>query len=38
MEKALADGYAMIAPGCSVPPATTTEILRMMVTAAEDGC
>ena len=37
VEKALADGYTMIAPGCSVPPAASNDILRMMVTAAEDA-
>lgn len=37
VEKALADGYTMIAPGCSVPPAATNDILRMMVTAAEEA-
>ncbi len=37
VRKALADGYAMIAPGCSVPPAATTENLRAMVEAAEEA-
>ncbi len=36
VQKALDAGYAMIAPGCSIPPAATTEVLRMMVTATED--
>ena len=34
VRKALADGYAMIAPGCSIPPTTTTANLRAMVEAA----
>ncbi|MGE5544290.1 MAG: MtaA/CmuA family methyltransferase [Bacillota bacterium] len=29
--KAVADGYHMIAPGCSIPPATTIASLRTMV-------
>jgi [methyl-Co(III) methanol/glycine betaine-specific corrinoid protein]:coenzyme M methyltransferase len=37
VRKALADGYAMIAPGCSVPPAATTENLRAMVEAAQEA-
>lgn len=37
VRKALADGYAMIAPGCSVPPTTTTENLRAMVEAAVEA-
>ncbi len=35
VKKALAEGYAIIAPGCSVPPAATTENLRAMVEAVE---
>ncbi len=30
-KKALADGYHIIAPGCSVPPATSTEKLKAMM-------
>ena len=37
VRRALADGYAMIAPGCSIPPTTTTENLRAMVEAAEEA-
>jgi len=37
VKKALADGYAMIAPGCSVPPTTTTENLLAMVEAAVEA-
>ncbi|AEG13700.1 methyltransferase MtaA/CmuA family [Desulfofundulus kuznetsovii DSM 6115] len=31
VRKAIADGYSMIAPGCSIPPATTIACLRAMV-------
>jgi [methyl-Co(III) methanol-specific corrinoid protein]:coenzyme M methyltransferase len=31
VRKAVADGYHMIAPGCSIPPATSTASLRAMV-------
>jgi [methyl-Co(III) methanol-specific corrinoid protein]:coenzyme M methyltransferase len=34
---ALAHGYDMIAPGCSVPPATALENLRAMVEAVEEA-
>jgi [methyl-Co(III) methanol-specific corrinoid protein]:coenzyme M methyltransferase len=37
VRKALADGYTMIAPGCSIPPTTTTANLRAMVEAAEEA-
>lgn len=37
VRKALADGYALIAPGCSVPPAAGTEHLRAMVEAAAEA-
>jgi len=37
VEKALADGYDMIAPGCSIPPSATNEILKTMVEAAEEA-
>lgn len=37
VRKALADGYAMIAPGCSVPPTTATENLLAMVEAAVEA-
>lgn len=37
VRKALADGYAMIAPGCSIPPSASTENLRAMVEAAEEA-
>ncbi|MBU2601216.1 MAG: MtaA/CmuA family methyltransferase [Actinobacteria bacterium] len=37
VRKALADGYDMIAPGCSVPPSAETENLRAMVEAAEEA-
>jgi [methyl-Co(III) methanol-specific corrinoid protein]:coenzyme M methyltransferase len=33
VKKALEDGYSMIAPGCSVPPAATTEVLQAMARA-----
>jgi [methyl-Co(III) methanol-specific corrinoid protein]:coenzyme M methyltransferase len=36
VKKALEDGYDMIAPGCSVPPAATTENLQIMVKAVEE--
>lgn len=36
VQKALDAGYAMIAPGCSIPPAAGTDILRMMVQATEE--
>ncbi len=36
VKKALEGGYTMIAPGCSVPPAAGTEILRTMVKAVEE--
>jgi [methyl-Co(III) methanol-specific corrinoid protein]:coenzyme M methyltransferase len=37
VKKALAEGYDMIAPGCSVPPSASTANLRAMVEAAEQG-
>ena len=37
VRKALADGYDMIAPGCSVPPSAETANLRAMVEAAQEG-
>jgi [methyl-Co(III) methanol-specific corrinoid protein]:coenzyme M methyltransferase len=37
VRKALADGYDMIAPGCSVPPSAETANLRAMVQAAEEA-
>jgi [methyl-Co(III) methanol-specific corrinoid protein]:coenzyme M methyltransferase len=37
VRKALADGYTMIAPGCSIPPTTTTANLRAMVEAASEA-
>ena len=37
VRKALADGYDMIAPGCSVPPSAETANLRAMVEAAEEA-
>jgi [methyl-Co(III) methanol-specific corrinoid protein]:coenzyme M methyltransferase len=36
VRKALDEGYAIIAPGCSVPPSTTDENLKAMVEAAEE--
>lgn len=36
VKKALTDGYDMIAPGCSVPPAASVAVLKAMVTAAEE--
>lgn len=35
--KAIADGYDVVAPGCSVPPATTTANLRAMVETVKSG-
>jgi [methyl-Co(III) methanol-specific corrinoid protein]:coenzyme M methyltransferase len=37
VRKALAAGYAMIAPGCSIPPTTRTANLRAMVEAAMEA-
>jgi [methyl-Co(III) methanol-specific corrinoid protein]:coenzyme M methyltransferase len=37
VRKALSEGYDMIAPGCSVPPSSTTANLRAMVEAAEEA-
>lgn len=37
VRKALAEGYDMIAPGCSIPPSADTANLRAMVQAAEDA-
>ncbi|MHB8869546.1 MAG: MtaA/CmuA family methyltransferase [Thermoleophilia bacterium] len=37
VRKALADGYDMIAPGCSVPPSAETANLRAMVEAVEEA-
>lgn len=34
--KAAADGYHIIAPGCSIPPATTTENLKAMLVEKEE--
>lgn len=33
--RSIADGYHMLAPGCSIPPGTTTECLRAMVEASK---
>lgn len=35
VNKAIVDGYHMIAPGCSIPPGTSTECFRAMVEEAE---
>ncbi|MEW6423227.1 MAG: MtaA/CmuA family methyltransferase [Bacillota bacterium] len=35
VSKAIADGYHMIAPGCSIPPATSVASLRAMVEQVE---
>lgn len=35
VSRAIADGYHMIAPGCSIPPGTPTKSLRAMVEQAE---
>jgi [methyl-Co(III) methanol-specific corrinoid protein]:coenzyme M methyltransferase len=37
VRKALAEGYDMIAPGCSIPPSASTANLRAMVEAAEEA-
>jgi [methyl-Co(III) methanol-specific corrinoid protein]:coenzyme M methyltransferase len=37
VRKALADGYDMIAPGCSVPPSADIANLRAMVEATEEA-
>jgi len=37
VRKALADGYDMIAPGCSVPPSAETANLKAMVEAVEEA-
>jgi len=36
VERALADGYDIIAPGCSIPPSASSDILRTMVATAEE--
>lgn len=36
VKKAIADGYHMIAPGCSIPPAAPTANLKAMIDAAEE--
>lgn len=37
VSRAIADGYHMIAPGCSIPPGTPTRSLRAMVEQAESN-
>lgn len=37
VKKALSEGYAMIAPGCSIPPSAPIENLRAMVEAAKEA-
>jgi [methyl-Co(III) methanol-specific corrinoid protein]:coenzyme M methyltransferase len=37
VRKALAEGYTIIAPGCSIPPSTYNENLRAMVEASKEA-